>query len=253
MFGNWQDAVSPEDGTVLWDVVLYLCRMSVMTSNYVGCMSSPWLLAISLTSPLRQHSFFKIQQKNAMITLQNISYEENKKIRVKNYLHELQEEWDLLGKALTKTNQLLPIEWFIILFSKKQDTNPSSARLAKQCTLACTDKNCSHRVQLTTTTPKLQGNGKKYSVFQKNAGKLLSLGPWHNLGQIYSWAESSEVCYLRSSALDIWVINKNIHSYMRTFYRNYINTHVPEHKLIIELRRIRKKFLTGRLFHKSIL
>lgn len=117
----------------------------------------------------------------------------------------------------------------------------------------CIAENCSHRVQLPTTTPKLQGNGKKYRIFQKNAGDLVSLGPWHNLGNIYSWSESSEVCYLRSSALDVCVIDKNTHSYMRAFYRKDVNPHVSRHKLIIELKRIRKKFLTGRLFHKSIL
>jgi len=41
----------------------------------------------------------------------------------------------LLAKALTKTDQLLFTERCIILFSNKQDTNRSSARLAKQCML----------------------------------------------------------------------------------------------------------------------
>lgn len=59
-----------------------------------------------------------------------------------------------------------------------------------------------HRFLQQKPTPVLPGypsngktNGKKGRVFQNSAGEFLNLRLWHNLGKIYSWCESTEVCY----------------------------------------------------------
>lgn len=61
------------------------------------------------------------------------------------------------------------------LVQQKQDASPSSAKLAQLCMLPA-QMRTAVRVQLPTTNPKLQENGKKYRVFQNNAGEFLSIG-----------------------------------------------------------------------------